>query len=420
MFHRTKRSTVKVLCAWGVVIAGFSGPGTPTSALANALSIRFDKLEAYAQAESPPVRIFAQELVKLQAERDKALRWSNPELGYNHEEGANIREWQITLRKRLVMPFSQPQRKDGWADQVRSAEFRLDQATSNLLADLKTGYVHLRLLDAFLTHLDQLGDIVTEASTTAEARHSEGNLSGIESHLIQFAALSLDASRRNALQERGEIAALWYAEMGVSPGNSADLVTPVVFQPVELASSSEYVNLLEGRPGIQSQVALQRALGKQAAAAQPSLVPGIDVYAGFKRFEAENDGFVAGVALSLPVFDRNAAVARRHAAEQRIVENKLDLLRVRITGEIEALVNLIEDAQRVLSTIPVSLDHDPPVMINLLYSYQDGQLTLDVFLNAIQIEVNGLRDYYDQLNTYYRNIFRLEAITGSSIVSFER
>ena len=420
MFHRAHRSAVIVLCAWGALVAGFSWLGIPTSARAGDLSIRFDELEAYAQSESPRARILAQELVKLQAERDEALQWSNPELAYDHEEGEAIREWQITLRKRLVMPFSHSQRKDGWADQVRSAELRLDQATSNLLADLKTGYVHLRLLDAFLTHLDQLGDMVAEAATTADARHSEGDISGVESHLIRFAALSLDANRRNALQERREISARWHAEMGIPSGDTADLVTPVVFQTVKLAASTEYVNLLENRPGIQSQAVLQQALGKRAAAAQPGLVPGIDVYAGYKRFEQNLDGFVAGVALGLPVFDRNAAAARQHAAEQRIVENRLELLRARSAGEVEALVALIEDAQQALSTLPVSIDDDPPVMSSLLYSYRDGRLTLDAFLNALQIQVTGLRDYYDQLDTYYRNIFRLEAITGTEIVFHER
>jgi len=64
------------------------------------------------------------------------------------------------------------------------------------------------------------------------------------------------------------------------------------------------------------------------------------------------------------------------------------------------------------------METKPPVMANLLYSYQEGQITLDTFLNAIQIEVTGYTDYYDLLSTYYSNIFRLEAITGSEIVSF--
>ena len=124
--------------------------------------------------------------------------------------------------------------------------------------------------------------------------------------------------------------------------------------------------------------------------------------------------------MSLPIFDRNAGRARIHRAEERIAEHELTLLRARTSVEIEALVHLIEDARNTLSTIDLQLESDPPMMSKLLYAYQDGQLTLDAFLNAIQIEVAGLSDYYDQLDNYYRNIFRLEAIIGMTIVSFER
>ena len=419
MLQRANRSAA-VLSVWGILTAGLSLLGTPTAARASDVSISFDEIESFSRTQSPRARVFEQELLKLEAERDDALQWSNPGLGYDREEGATNREWQITLSKSLVMPFSHSRRKDGWGDRILSTELRLDQASSNLLAELKAGYVRLRLLDAFLTRLNQLGEIVIEASAIAEARHSEGEISGLASHLIQLSAHSLDASRRIALQERGEMDARWRAEMGMPTGSNAVLVTPIGFQTVELASPSVYVDLLAGRPAIRSLETLERALGKQAAAAEPSLVPGIDAYIGFKRFGPVDEGFVAGIGLSLPLFDRNAAAARKYAAEQRILKNEHALFRARLVGEIETLVRLIEDTELALSTIPFQIDDAPLVMSNLLFSYQEGQLSLDEFLGAIQIEVTGFRDYFDLLSVYYENIFRLEAITGVKIVSSER
>ena len=99
------------------------------------------------------------------------------------------------------------------------------------------------------------------------------------------------------------------------------------------------------------------------------------------------------------------------------MENQQALLHSRAMSEIESLVHSIEDAQLALSTNPVVIDNNSVMMSTLLYSYQDGYITLDTFLNAIQIDVNGFKDYYDQLNIYYRNIFHLEMITGTEIVS---
>ena len=129
------------------------------------------------------------------------------------------------------------------------------------------------------------------------------------------------------------------------------------------------------------------------------------------------DGWVAGAAVSLPLFDRKAGASRRLEAEQRIAENQLELYRARTAEEIAALVHLIEDAGQVLSSV-AGLDDDTPVISSLLYSYQEGRYSLEAFLNAVQIEVTGSRSYYDQLYTYYENIFRLEAFTGAGIVSF--
>ncbi len=186
----------------GLSWAGFATPARP-----NDLPIRFDELEAYARAESPRARILEQRLVKLQAERDDALQWSNPAITYDQENLEPFREWQVTLRKSFVMPFSHSKSREGWADRVHAAELQLDQDVTDLLADLKTGYVLLRLLDAYLTRLEQLEEIVSKASGSAEARHGEGELSGVERHLIQLSVLSLDSNRRSALQERKELAA---------------------------------------------------------------------------------------------------------------------------------------------------------------------------------------------------------------------
>ena len=49
---------------------------------------------------------------------------------------------------------------------------------------------------------------------------------------------------------------------------------------------------------------------------------------------------------------------------------------------------------------------------------QEGWISLHELLNAIQIEVTGLADYYSQLSGYYSDLFELEAITGRTLVEF--
>ncbi len=418
MLLRPHEPVVLPLYVWGILLASLAWLGYPESARADDFAIHFGELESHISTRSPRAHILAQELEKLRAGRDDALQWSNPEIAYDHEDAGSDREWQLTLHKSFTMPLSHGKRRAGWAGRILSAELQVEQEQANLLADLKSGYVRLRLLNAFLSRLAQLEYIIKNAAATTENRYNEGELSGIERDLLQLLGFSLSSNRLKAAQERGDVESSWRAEMGIQEGDHADLVTTIGYEAVDLPASAELVRLLDERPGVRSRAILRDALLKQADAAKPSLLPGIDLFAGYKRIEPESDGWVAGAMLSLPVFDRKGGASREREAEALIAGSELLFYRNHAAREIDALVQLVKEAEQTLGTIADHMETKPPVMANLLYSYQEGQITLDTFLNAIQIEVTGYTDYYDLLSTYYSNIFRLEAITGSEIVSF--
>jgi len=418
MLYRAHRSVVIMLSVLGVLLLGTTGPGQASAALSNDVSIGFEDIESYVLADSPRAQIIAQKIAVVTAERDRALQWSNPAVAYDHEENDLFREWQITIRKRFAMPFSQSSLRDGWQDRVRSAELRGSQESEILLAELKAGYVRLRLFESYLDRLAQLAGLVDLASSIAGSRYVEGELSGTEKQLIQLAAFSVDATSRRIRQEHLQYAATWRAEMGLSSHLTMELITPVTFLPFELDDADHYTAMLAHRPGSQAQSTLAQALGRQSEAARPSLVPGIDLYGGYKSFNSELDGFVAGIALDLPLFNGNAGASKRFEAERLIVENELSITLARSQEEIASLVAGIREAQPSLSEFTERLDQGPPLADTLLFSYQEGSITLDALLGAIQIESTAVENYFAELTAYFLNIFRLEAITGASIVHF--
>jgi len=418
MLYRAHRSVVIMLSVLGVLLLGTTGPGQASAALSNDVSIGFEDIESYVLADSPRAQIIAQKIAVVTAERDRALQWSNPAVAYDHEENDLFREWQITIRKRFAMPFSQSSLRDGWQDRVRSAELRGSQESEILLAELKAGYVRLRLFESYLDRLAQLAGLVDLASSIAGSRYVEGELSGTEKQLIQLAAFSVDATSRRIRQEHLQYAATWRAEMGLSSHLTMELITPVTFLPFELDDADHYTAMLAHRPGSQAQSTLAQALGRQSEAARPSLVPGIDLYGGYKSFNSELDGFVAGIALDLPLFNGNAGASKRFEAERLIVENELSITLARSQEEIASLVAGIREAQPSLAEFTERLDQGPPLADTLLFSYQEGSITLDALLGAIQIESTAVENYFAELTAYFLNIFRLEAITGASIVHF--
>jgi cobalt-zinc-cadmium efflux system outer membrane protein len=385
---------------------------------AGTISISFDQLENIARAQSPDGKIIESQYRRTLAERDADLQWSNPEVAYDREDVDESKEYQVTLGKQFEFPWIHLKRRSSWSIRIRSAQFQQQQGMMDHLADLKAGYVAVNVHQQYLSRLQQLREILTDASQFAASRHTEGHLSGVEAHLIQMVVISMNASYQDALQLQREPLAEWQAALGYAADDSLVLESDVAYQPVELQSAAHYASLIESQPGLQARETLQKALSEQAAAERISFIPSINLYGGYKKIDPDLDGYVAGVSLSVPLFNRNGAASRKYEAESDIAAHETQLFRNQTTGRIEALVRSISGSQHMLATVADHFEEDQEALNSLLYSYEEGWMTLSELLNAIQIEIAGLKDYYAQMIRYYENLFELEAMTGETLVSF--
>lgn len=417
MVHRTSRSAVIALLLL-LLVAGLGPGATAQGADAGGdLVLAIEDVETYARAHSPRLRILAAGAAATAAERDEQRAWSDPALAYDHEEADGSREWQVTLHKRLERPLRQGHLRGAWDERVRAADLEAEQATRDLLADLKAGYVELRLLESRLERLERLEEVVAAAAGIAGHRQAAGAASGLDGRLVQLAAYTVEAAGRHVRSEHGRRLAGWRADMGIPPAQELRLVTEVGYRKVDETAAAAARGLLAGAPGDEAQVALVASLGGLAAAARPGLLPGLDLYGGYKSFAGDEEGFVAGVAVDLPLFGKGKGEAARLQAERQSVAAGLAADRLRRDGEFTALVGAVQAAEPALAdfaarTGPVALADV------LLVSYREGAISLDDVLGAVQVETAALAAHHDELAAYYGNLFRLEALTGSRFVHF--
>ncbi len=381
--------------------------------------LTFNQLDDYARAKSARAEIIGHKFGIAQAERARELQWSNPELSYDREDFDMAEEYQFTVSKSFEFPWSYLKKRSGWNDRVESARLKSEQEKSILLFELRSGYVKLRVLDDYLGRLGMLREILTDASHVASDRHTEGHLSGVEEHLIQMSVISLNAGFQELLQRRRELASTWRASIGLSPSDSLVLSTPTPFIRIELQSTQEYAAMAKQQPAFRSRELLGQSLSKLSSSEKGKFIPSLNLYGGYKKIEPDLDGYVAGVSIEFPIFNRNGAAAKQLELESRVIKSENALYFNEVETRIGNLVKTIRESQHSLGTVADHFEEDLEALNSLVYSYEEGWMTLNEFLNAIQIEVTGLKDYYSHLINYYEKIFQLEAITGTKLVTFE-
>lgn len=404
-------------CRLLLVVAYLAGAGT--AAGADSLIIRFTELEEWAVSRSLAASAIANSLKLSMAARDVDLQPGNPDLSLDRQKVDGSTETQITLGKSFEMPWVSLKRHSAWGDRLRSAECAAKEQTAELLGTLKAGYVSLQLLDAQLERMAHLRAVITDASHVATTRHTEGHLSGVEDHLIQMVVISLHAEYQAVRQRKRELANRWQALMGIEKYQEARLATPIMFQTITLEPVDTYLARVESQPGWQARQLLWHSLDKQSRAARAGWIHSLNLYAGYKEIEPDLDGYVAGVSLSVPLFNANRAAARRHTVERQSVSHDISRYRIQMEADIRALVSAINESQTALAHASDHFQEDREALDDLLYTYEEGMLNLNDLLSAIQIEVSGLNDYYDHLNRFYEAVFTLESITGQTLVQFE-
>ncbi len=388
-------------------------------AAADSLTIRFSDLDDWARTKSLGAASIKSALELVKAERDIDLQRSNPELAFDRQDVDDNTETEVTLGKTFEMPWVSIKRRSAWNERLRAADFSAEEQRALLLSELKTGYATQQLLDAKLSRLTHIREVLTDASHVATTRHTEGHLSGVENHLIQMTVISLQAEHQRALAERRDAANHWRALLGYPAEQPLTLLTPVDFRPVTLTEVGDYTRRFEERPAYQSRLVYQSALAKHAGAERSRFIPSFNLYGGLKTIDPDHDGYVIGVSLNLPLLNGNRAAARKFDIERQLAVTESSRYFTEQVGRITSLLASIREAQETLSLSKDHFQEDREALDDLLFSYEEGWLTLSELLNAVQIEVAGLGDYYDQMARYYQNIFELEAITGATLVTFE-
>lgn len=297
---------------------------------------------AIAQArETSPLRGAAERLAEGSAEAARlAGRLPNPVIDFRVENLS-----PQTLPHDIFAVVSQPLElggKRGLRQDLATAEQNLAGANLETVAwqiTLRTAQHYVQalrsrgLFETLTAHRDGLATLID----IMRRRVAEGYAA--ESDLLKFetesARMDIDIARARLELERS-LGALTFIIGAASPIESAQLVEPQAMAAPELAVDA-VASVIARHPEVNA-AALRLVRAQQAAAFERARrLPDLLLSAGYKRTSGF-DTAVAGVVVTIPLFDRNASAVAKATGEERAAQAEREAVARRLASEAATLI----------------------------------------------------------------------------------
>jgi cobalt-zinc-cadmium efflux system outer membrane protein len=382
------------------------------------LSITFEELADYAVKHSPSVRIIEENYKQTQTERDLEMQWSNPDIDYLQEYAGEEREHFLTLSKEIEMPWVYAPRRSAWKARLGAAKFEREARLREYFQEIKTNYVELELLNRQAIKLLEAKQIIERMASVAKQRLQEGALSGLEQQTIQMALFNMKSVLVDINQKRLGVESEFKVKLGIDESELIRLGTEIRFNPAALDTEGISQDLVLQMPGYLTRQERIAAAESRIRMERGRVIPSVDLIGGYKNVTSLGDGYVLGISVPLPVLNQNRPQVEREKLRLRIMKEDLHRYSLQKTQLIRITLDVVKSYWESLGPMALQIHGGEAFLEAASVAFGEGQLSLADSLNAIQIHLQGIREYYQQLTAYYSGLFLLESISGVELVSF--
>jgi outer membrane protein, heavy metal efflux system len=275
------------------------------------------------------------------ADRRAAGLWQNPVLSYEREEIFTGGEGQPETFLRLELPLELSGRRglrmEGAELGHEAARASFARARSDLLNDALGVYWSARAAGQVREAMEAERAALAAVLGAARARSSAGDISGYDLDRLELEVEALE----DLLADAGLELDGWQRRMGLLLGEPRAPVAAgdALELPGAPAGMDELVaRALAARPDHQAARLRVTRAERELAAARRGWVPELVLTGGAKSAAVGGEdtawGYIAGVALGLPLFDRGQGEAARALAHLRQAQAEQRLLEAQVASEV--------------------------------------------------------------------------------------
>ncbi len=394
----------------------------PLFSQSDIIDISFEGIPEFINTHSPIVKMIDQAYHLKKADKESDLKWSNPLANYSQEviqdDILNQKEHFLVLSKQFEMPWIYTSRRKSWHFLMESAAYQKKEQLNNFIGDIKGGYVEIKLIEEQINRMEIFKQVIADIAKIAQHQAEEGAISEIDQQLIQMTLFNINSELVQLVQKKHSIENQWKSKIGVDESSNLLLSTKIDFKAIKTESPDSYLASIPSTLGILQRENLKNALQKQIQVAKRSWLPYVNLAGGYKKVEPNFEGYTFGLSLPFPILNTNKAQIKKFQIELEMFDNELLLYRLELKSQIKTKLNIINNYLMALQKNSSQFKSIEDVMENIVFSYQQGSISLIDVLNSAQIYSEGIQNYYEQLTAYYRSIFEFEAMIGKTLLEF--
>ncbi|MEM6559965.1 MAG: TolC family protein [Planctomycetota bacterium] len=374
---------------------------------------------------NPRLRAMTWEPRIAEARRLQAGLRPNPELeaslegfgGSGELSGTDGAETTVSLSQVLELGGKRQRRVDVAQADRAVALAAYEAARLEVLTDTTLRYLRVLEMQRRVELAERAAALAGEASRTVERRVEAGDVSPIDATRARLerdsAAIRVDQLERRLRTARRELAAAWDQDE-VTFGELTGELGPVA----EVPTLTRLMTQLESHPNLRQ--AQEEIMRRRAAAdlERSRAVPDVTVAVGGQyKGEVEEPGFVAGVSVPLPVFNRNQGniLAARLSAVQAVdtadaVRRDLALRLTRAHGDLDVAY---QEARSVETQL---LPAATAAFEATRRAYEEGKVAYVAVLEAQQTLFEIESRLVEAVSDYHRASAEVEGLTAAPLI----
>lgn len=289
-----------------------------------------------------------------------------------------------------------------------------EQELLNAVAELKQTYYRILYLRENGASLKGILATFEEVRQRTEARLTAGDVAEVELLKLSQESKKFSRTLENLNAElRAETRKLAVMlNMGL---DDIALQEPPAPPPLGYSQDDLVARALERRGDLKAAAARIDAAGSAFALSKKEAVGPIEVEAGYKRRTGGFNGFVFGVSVPLPLFNRNQGGIAAAKAELETERLNQEQLKTKAASEVATNAERAAFAAHRVADLDGQLAAAHEITAGIRAAYDEGEASLIELLDAVRSEGELLRERTESVYNYWALLFELEKATGINL-----